>query len=123
MLRKIGMVGLLCTTTFGISPLPVWADNATVQNATQGATINGDNNQVIQVINQVNINRPGRGGIRWHQKHGNSATVQDASQGANVNGSNNQVDQKIIQENLTRAARGKIHRELDRGRSKRKHKD
>ncbi|PSN19095.1 hypothetical protein C7271_09020 [filamentous cyanobacterium CCP5] len=73
------------------------ADTATQQVSTQEAAINGDNNQVIQVINQVTIEQTGRG--RGPRRNGSSATVQDAYQGVSVDGSGNVVYQESSQIN------------------------
>ena len=88
----------------GTVSLPAFADTATVQTGTQGATITGDNNQVIQVINQVNVNHPGMGRGRAAQ---NTATVQDAYQGAAVQGSGNAVYQESTQININQANPGR----------------
>ncbi|HSM81549.1 MAG TPA: hypothetical protein VLS96_07680 [Nodosilinea sp.] len=82
--------------------LPVFANTASEQIGTQSATINGDNNQVIQVINQVNISHPGLGrGLGNNSRRG---TVQDSYQGATIDGNGNSVYQEsnqITQERST----------------------
>ncbi|NET37319.1 MAG: hypothetical protein F6K19_35730 [Cyanothece sp. SIO1E1] len=109
MLKKTGTLSLLSAVVLGVISLPAQADNATVQNSTQQATISGDNNQVIQVINQVNINRRGRGsGRRWRgrgARRQNTAVVQDALQNAVVDGNGNTVIQETNQINVRRGRR------------------
>ena len=106
MLRQTGIFGLLSGALLGVVSLPAQADNATVQTSNQQAVINGDNNQIIQVINQTNvINQPGRSNQRRNGKSGNSAAVQDAYQGASVNGDNNRVIQESNQVNAERGSR------------------
>ncbi|QQE63454.1 hypothetical protein GFS31_01190 [Leptolyngbya sp. BL0902] len=84
---------------------PAFANTAVEQVGTQSATINGDNNQVIQTINQVNVNHPGLGqGLtnnarRVSTSTSTSATVQDTFQGATINGSGNVVYQESTQIN------------------------
>lgn len=108
MLRKTGMFSLLSATLLGIVSLPAQANNATVQTSTQQAVINGNNNQVIQVINQTNvINHSGRGNQRRNGERNNRATVQDAYQGVSVHGSNNRVRQESNQVNAEQSSRGR----------------
>ncbi|MCG8363356.1 MAG: hypothetical protein MJA27_08505 [Pseudanabaenales cyanobacterium] len=108
MLRKTGMFSLLSATLLGIVSLPAQANNATVQTSTQQAVINGNNNQVIQVINQTNvINHSGRGNQRRNDERNNRATVQDAYQGVSVHGSNNRVRQESNQVNAEQSSRGR----------------
>lgn len=97
MLTRIGVLGVLGTAMLGAVPLPTWANTATVQNASQQATITGDHNQVIQVINQVNINQPGQGNLK--RALNTVGTVQDAAQAATVNGQANQAIQMTTQIN------------------------
>lgn len=102
MLTKIGVLGVLSTAMLGVAPLPTWAGSnnnqvTTVQSASQQATVTGDNNQVIQVINQVNVNHPGQGNLK--RALNNMGTVQDAAQGATVNGQGNQAVQTTTQIN------------------------
>ena len=108
MLRKTGMFSLLSATLLGVVSLPAQANNATVQTSTQQAVINGNNNQVIQVINQTNVNNhSGRGNQRRNGERNNRATVQDAYQGASVHGSNNRVRQESNQVNAEQSSRGR----------------
>jgi hypothetical protein len=82
--------------------MPGFANTATEQIGTQSATINGNNNQVIQVINQVNIDHPGLGrGLGNNSRRG---TVQDTYQGATINGSGNSVYQESNQVNQQETA-------------------
>lgn len=102
MLTKIGVLGVLSTAMLGVAPLPTWAGSnhdqaATVQNTSQQATVTGDNNQVIQVINQVTINHPGQGNLK--RALNPTGTVQEAAQGATVNGQGNQAVQMTTQVN------------------------
>lgn len=89
-------LSFLGAAALGTTSLPAFADTATEQVGTQTATITGDNNQVIQVINQVTVNGGGRG--RTHTT--STATVQDAAQGAVVQGSGNSVYQESNQVNV-----------------------
>jgi hypothetical protein len=93
------LLGAAAVSTFAF---PAFADTATGQIGTQSTTINGDNNQVTQVINQVNISHPGLGrglGNNARRTSGQSGTVQDAYQGATIDGSGNSVYQEINQVN------------------------
>lgn len=95
----------LGAVAIGMVAAPALANTAVEQVGTQSATINGDNNQVIQTINQVNITHPGLGrGLsnnarRVSTSTSDSATVQDAYQGATINGSGNVVYQESTQIN------------------------
>ncbi|UZQ54301.1 hypothetical protein OOK60_17770 [Trichothermofontia sichuanensis B231] len=102
MLTKIGVLGALSTAMLGVASLPTWAGSshnqaATVQNTSQQATVTGDNNQVIQVINQITINHPGQGNLK--RALNTTGTVQEAAQGATVNGQGNQAVQTTTQIN------------------------
>ncbi|WP_448561140.1 hypothetical protein [Trichothermofontia sp.] len=97
MLTKIGVLGVFSTAMVGMAPLPTWANTATVQNASQQATVTGDNNQVIQVISQVNVNHPGQGNLKRALNY--TGTVQDAAQGAMITGQGNQAIQNTTQFN------------------------
>lgn len=113
MLRKTVMLSLLSSPLLGVISLPAQADNATVQTSTQQVVINGNNNQVIQVINQTNIiDHPGRGNRRRNGggNRNNRATVQDAYQGASVNGGDNRIIQQSNQETVERGLRGRGRR-------------
>ncbi len=101
---------LLGAAAFSTLAFPAFANTATEQIGTQSATINGDNNQVIQVINQVNISHPGLGrglGNNARRTSGQSGTVQDAYQGATIDGSGNSVYQEINQVNQVSQPRAK----------------
>ena len=63
MLSKIGQLSLVSAALLGLVHFSAQAETATVQTGTQEAVISGDNNQVIQTINQTIINHPGRGSI------------------------------------------------------------
>ena len=94
MSRFRGACGVIGSVALSVIALPAIADTATDQIATQEAIINGDNNQVTQVINQITIEHPGRGrGLT------NRSTNQDAYQGATVDGSSNAVHQQSTQVN------------------------
>lgn len=102
MLTKIGVLGVLSTAMLGVAPLPTWAGSnhnqaATVQSTSQQATVTGDNNQVIQVINQITINHPGQGNLK--RALNPTAIVQDAAQGVTVNGQAHQAVQTTTQVN------------------------
>lgn len=96
-----GAFSLLGAAAFSTFAFPAFADTATGQIGTQSATINGDNNQVTQVINQVNISHPGLGrGLGNNDRRTTiQGTVQDSYQGATVDGSGNVVYQEINQIN------------------------
>jgi hypothetical protein len=101
MLSKISIVGLCCTAIVSLIGTPVKADEATVQTVNQEAIINGDNNRVIQVTNQVNVDRSHQPGHRlkeWKNRE-NKGVVQDAYQRALVNDDDNRVRQDTSQEN------------------------
>jgi peptidoglycan hydrolase CwlO-like protein len=101
MLSKISIVGLCCTAIVGLIGTSVKADEATVQTVNQEAIINGDNNRVIQVTNQVNVDRSNQLGHRlkeWKNRE-NKGVVQDAYQRALVNGQDNRVRQDTAQNN------------------------
>jgi len=95
-------IGLFGAAAVGSLTMPAFADTATTQVGTQSATINGDNNQVIQVINQVNVDHPGLG--RGRANNSQRGTVQDSYQGATVDGSGNEVVQESNQVNHQRQA-------------------
>ncbi|MGF1566843.1 MAG: hypothetical protein ACFCVD_02010 [Nodosilinea sp.] len=88
------LVGAAAISTLA---MPAFANPATVQTGTQAATINGDNNQVIQVINQITIDHPGLG--RGRSNNDRRATVQNTYQGAAIDGSGNVVYQESNQVN------------------------
>lgn len=90
-LKKTSTIGLMGAVIFCGLPLSARADSAVVQTATQSAVINGDNNQIIQVINQVS-------GRRGGSRSRNNAVVQDAYQGAAISGSGNISVQETTQE-------------------------
>jgi hypothetical protein len=50
-----GSFSLLGAAAFSMLTFPAFANTATQQTGTQSAAIDGSNNQVIQIINQVNI--------------------------------------------------------------------
>lgn len=91
-------LGFFGAAAIGTLAMPALADTATTQVGTQSATINGDNNQVIQTINQVNIDHPGLG--RGLGNNSQRATVQDSYQGATIDGSGNVVVQESNQVNV-----------------------
>lgn len=108
MKQRHGAFSLLGAAAISTLAFPAFADTATQQTGTQSATIDGSNNQVIQVINQVNISHPGLG-----RGLGNNArrttvqgTVQDSSQSATVDGNGNSVYQETNQINQQRQSPG-----------------
>lgn len=102
-LKKASTLGLLSAAMLCGSPFSAQANDAVVQTGTQEAIIDGNNNQVIQVINQVNIEHPGRGHGRGRSnRRGDTAVVQDTYQGATVYGDGNTVIQETTQENRVR---------------------
>jgi len=86
-----GVYGLFGSMILGAAALPAIAQT-TGQISTQEAVVNGDNNQVIQIINQVDIRGGGRG-------RNTSTTTQDALQGISIDGSGNVVLQESNQVN------------------------
>lgn len=106
-----GAFSLLGAAAISMLTFPAFANTATQQTGTQSATINGSNNQVIQVINQVNISHPGLGrGLGNNNRRGTvQGTVQDSYQGATVDGNGNSVYQEtnqINQQSPSRPGRG-----------------
>jgi hypothetical protein len=62
--KSSAIFGLVSTLFLGAIAYPVSAqtnDASNAQNASQGVSIDGNNNTVYQTINQTTINRPGRG--------------------------------------------------------------
>jgi beta-xylosidase len=62
MLSKIAICTVLSFAALGVNCLK--ADSQTVQQGTQDASIQGDNNEINQTINQFNFNNPGKGAIK-----------------------------------------------------------
>jgi hypothetical protein len=97
--KKIGQVSLIGVTVLSLVHLPVRADTETLQNGAQDVNIDGDNNQVNQVINQTIINHPGRGSLnRPDQKTGKN-------QQANESESNNRGNRYGVERNADRGNR------------------
>ncbi|MEA5447909.1 hypothetical protein VB780_04965 [Leptolyngbya sp. CCNP1308] len=101
MKQQHGAFSLLGAAAISTLAFPAFANTATQQTGTQSATINGSNNQVIQVINQVNISHPGLGrGLGNNDRRTTvQGTVQDSYQGATVDGNGNSVYQETNQIN------------------------
>lgn len=111
MKQRHGAFSLLGAAAISTLAFPAFANTATQQTGTQSATIDGSNNQVIQVINQVNISHPGLGrGLGNNDRRGTvQGTVQDSSQSATVDGNGNSVYQEtnqINQQSPTRPGQG-----------------
>ncbi|WP_017296816.1 hypothetical protein [Nodosilinea nodulosa] len=106
MKNRNGAFGLLGAAAISTLALPAFADMASEQIGTQSATINGSNNQVIQVVNQVNISHPGLGiGLGNNDRRGAvQGTVQDSSQSVSVGGNGNSVYQESNQINQQQTA-------------------
>jgi hypothetical protein len=66
MLKLTSRFGLMGALFIGLTPLPALSDTASGQGASQGVVINGNNNNVTQVINQTIINRPVNNRPSWH---------------------------------------------------------
>ncbi|MBD1872974.1 hypothetical protein H6F75_05730 [Nodosilinea sp. FACHB-131] len=117
MKQRHGAFSLLGATAISTLALPVFANTATQQTGTQSATIDGSNNQVIQVINQVNISHPGLGrGLGNNDRRGTvQGTVQDSSQSATVDGNGNSVYQETNQINQQSSGRAEPGRGNGRG--------
>ncbi|MGG6239899.1 hypothetical protein ACQ4N7_14835 [Nodosilinea sp. AN01ver1] len=109
MKQRHGAFSLLGAAAISTLALPVFANTATQQTGTQSATIDGSNNQVIQVINQVNISHPGLGrGLGNNDRRGTvQGTVQDSSQSATIDGNGNSVYQETNQINQQRQSPGR----------------
>lgn len=58
MLKSASRFGLMSALVIGLAPIPIRAEIVPAQGGSQGVVINGNNNQVTQVINQTIINRP-----------------------------------------------------------------
>ncbi len=69
MMYKISQIGFLGFTLLSLFHPPILAQTATSQTGSIEATINGENNQVYQTINQTIINHPGKGAIRRNQRN------------------------------------------------------
>ena len=114
MKQRHGAFTLLGAAAISTLTLPAFANTASEQIGTQSATINGNNNQVIQVINQVNISHPGLGrGLGNNNRRGTvQGTVQDSSQGVTIDGNGNSVYQEsnqINQQTTDRSTPGRGH--------------
>ena len=116
MKQRHGAFSLLGAAAISTLALPVFANTATQQTGTQSATINGSNNQVIQVINQVNISHPGLGrGLGNNDRRTTvQGTVQDSYQGATIDGNGNSVYQETNQINQQRQSPGRSNSVRDR---------
>ncbi len=101
MKQRHAAFSLLGAAAISTLALPVFANTATQQTGTQSATIDGNNNRVIQVINQVNISHPGLGrGLGNNDRRTTvQGTVQDSYQGATIDGNGNSVYQETNQIN------------------------
>lgn len=106
--RFYGLVGSVFMSTIAFPAIA----QTTQQVSTQEAVINGSDNQVIQIINQVNIEHPSRG-----RERRNSSTTQDALQGVSVDGSGNVVIQESTQVNQTESG-GRDRPDRGHGRGK-----
>ncbi|EAZ88584.1 hypothetical protein [Crocosphaera chwakensis] len=67
MRRKISHIVLISISLLTLSPVPTFAQTTTSQTGSIEGTVNGDNNQVYQTINQTIINHPGKGSIQRNQ--------------------------------------------------------
>ncbi len=103
MKQRNGALSLLGAAVFSTLSFPAFANTATEQIGTQSATIDGNNNQIIQVINQISIDRRGLG--RGSGNNNRQGTVQDIDQGATINGSGNSVYQESTQVNRQESTR------------------
>jgi hypothetical protein len=68
MLKLASRFGLMSALLIGLTPLPARSDSFPAQGGSQGIVINGNNNQVTQVINQTIINRPNNSRPNWWNK-------------------------------------------------------
>ncbi|MBE9138796.1 hypothetical protein IQ254_16615 [Nodosilinea sp. LEGE 07088] len=101
MKQRFGAFSLLGVAAISTLTLPAFANTASQQIGTQSATIDGNNNNVIQVINQVNISHPGLGrGLGNNPRRGTTqSTVQDSYQTVTIDGDGNSVYQETNQIN------------------------
>lgn len=65
MLNKITIFTGLSVAVLALTIPP--ADSQTLQQGTQDASIQGDNNEINQTINQFTFNNPGKGAIKRKQ--------------------------------------------------------
>ncbi|PSR18707.1 hypothetical protein C8255_06015 [filamentous cyanobacterium CCP3] len=109
MKHRHGAFSLLGAAAISTLAFPAFANTATQQTGTQSAAIDGSNNQVIQVINQVNISHPGLGrGLGNNDRRGTvQGTVQDSSQSVTIDGNGNSVYQETNQVNQQRQSPGR----------------
>ncbi len=91
MIKLHQIASVLGSTVLSAIAMPAIAQ--TTQVSTQDAVINGNNNQIIQVINQVSIGHPSR------SSRNQERLVQDTLQTVNVDGSGNVVVQESTQRN------------------------
>jgi hypothetical protein len=111
MKQRFGVFSLLGAAAISTLTLPAFADAASQQIGTQSATINGSNNNVFQVINQVNISHPGLGrGLGNNRRRGVAqGTVQDSYQTVTIDGDGNSVYQETNQINQQQTNPGRGH--------------
>ena len=81
--KSSAIFGVVSTLFLGAIAYPVSAqtsDPNTTQNASQGVSIDGNNNTVYQTINQTTINRPGRGqGPRYQDQSPQNGRSENSS--------------------------------------------
>jgi hypothetical protein len=82
MLSKVAIFTGLSVVASSLISLP--ADSQTVQEGTQDAFIQGDNNQINQTINQFNFNNPGKGAIKRREPVTELNTSQENSTNSKV---------------------------------------
>lgn len=116
MKQRHGAFSLLGAAAISTLALPAFANTASEQIGTQSATIDGNNNQVIQVINQVNISHPGlgRGLGNNNRRITVQGTIQDSAQSVTIDGNGNSVYQEsnqINQQTTDRSHPGRGHRD------------
>lgn len=92
MLKQVLALGLM-STAFGLISLPAKAqDTAIIQRSTTDVYIEGEGNDAVQSVTQVNHTRRVNG-----RRGGSTATVQDAYSGAVILGEDNGVYQDQTQ--------------------------
>ncbi len=81
MVRKISQIVSISISLLSLVSSPTVAQTTTSQTGSIEATIDGDNNQVYQTINQTIINHPGKGSLQRNQGN-NQKNPQKSSRSA-----------------------------------------
>lgn len=103
MLLHWGLASLSGMVVWGCVVPSALAQRQVTQTTTQEVVINGDNNRVIQVTNQITIDNSRRGiGRGRSQSDRTNTTSQDSFQRADVRGSGNRIGQFSDQHSIQR---------------------